>query len=399
MKDFTYASKLSREETVKKISEFDIQEYGLCNNGLPERLQKALVKSRETGRCPGLIAALHNADTDQVLLEVLNKDPKKVMEGMEIAAYAIGAEEKILYLPEAAAAFAETLSETAAHYHIKIRIGTVNVRENEGNMLIHIVTAAELADIFADTYEPGVYVSVNGESVKKVSCDTKISELADVTDAKALLLGYRYHVPEDAELTAAEADIANGVVQVLTQKKCIVTETEKRLLAMRRQSCGRCVFCREGLIQLHYMQKEIADGRGKAEYLDLTEEIGKAMEISVLCTMGQAGAETALSAVQNFIGEYDAHIKKKNCPAGVCTSFLNIYIDPQSCNGCGECMDVCPKDCIEGKPGYIHMIDAFDCIRCGKCMEACETGAVLQTSGRLPKLPARLTKAGKFKRR
>lgn len=56
-----------------------------------------------------------------------------------------------------------------------------------------------------------------------------------------------------------------------------------------------------------------------------------------------------LSATEQFEEEYEAHIRKKICPAGACTAFVNIYIDPSVCNGCGECMDICPKDCIEGK--------------------------------------------------
>ena len=147
------------------------------------------------------------------------------------------------------------------------------------------------------------------------------------------------------------------------------------------------------------MQKEITEGRGKAEFIDLTKEIGEAMCYSTPCSMGQVSAKAALSATELFAKEYEEHIKKKNCPAGACSSFVNIYIDPSLCNGCGECMDVCPKDCIEGKAKYIHMIDDFDCTKCGKCMEVCDEDAIVQTTGKLPKLPNRLTKVGKFKKR
>ena len=43
------------------------------------------------------------------------------------------------------------------------------------------------------------------------------------------------------------------------------------------------------------------------------------------------------------------------------------------------------------------MIDEFDCTKCGKCIEACDYDAVIQTSGRVPKLPSRLIKCGKFR--
>ena len=146
------------------------------------------------------------------------------------------------------------------------------------------------------------------------------------------------------------------------------------------------------------MQKETTEGRGKAEFLDLTKEIGEAMTYSTPCTMGQVSSKIALSAVDKFESEFTAHIKKKKCPAGVCFSEEVIYIDPKLCQGCGECADVCPKDCIEGKAKYIHMIDEFDCDQCGKCIEACDAGAIIKTSGKVPKLPNRLTKVGRFKR-
>ena len=62
----------------------------------------------------------------------------------------------------------------------------------------------------------------------------------------------------------------------------------------------------------------------------------------------------------------------------MCTSFSHIYVDPQACTGCGDCMDVCPADCIEGRPKYIHMIDEFDCNEMRKC-EACEEDAIVKT--------------------
>ena len=61
-------------------------------------------------------------------------------------------------------------------------------------------------------------------------------------------------------------------------------------------------------------------------------------------------------------------------------------------------MDVCPAECIEGKPNFIHMIDEFDCTKCGKCIEVCEEEAIVKTAGKLPKLPNRLIKVGKFKK-
>lgn len=389
---------LSKEQVIEKIEASGLQEYGLCRETLTRRFENALKECREEEKEPGVVAALNNADTSGVLLEILRSEPEKVMEGISIAAYAAGADKKVLHIPEYEAQLSEAVKPVAEKYGIEVVTGLVNIRESKGCVLLHLVTAAQLAEVFLDTYEKGIYVSVNGGTLQKAACSTKISDLADMGEAKAIQAGYRYYLPEQGEMTVEEARIDNGVLNILTEKECVVCETEKQLAASRKQSCGKCVFCREGLLQLHHMQKEITEGRGKMEFIDLTKEIGEAMTISTPCTMGQESSKTALLAVELFEEEYKSHIKKKNCPAGVCSSFVNIYINPSACEGCGECADVCPKDCIEGKPKYIHMIDDFDCDKCGKCIDACDAGAIIRTTGKVPKLPNRLTKVGKFKK-
>lgn len=392
------AKTMSKEEVLEKIAALDIQEFGLLSGKLSEHLALAVEEAEEEGKEIGVVAALNNADTAYVLLDLLKTAPEKVLEGIAVVACALGTEKKVLCVPESEAELAESLKEAAEALGIEVKAEFINVRANKGNALIHIVTAANVAEAF-EGGETGVYVSVNGGELKKTAPDTKISDLVDTSDAKALLLGYKLHKPEDAALTVAEAGVENGVINVLTGKDCIVCEAEKMLTKARKQSCGKCVFCREGLIQLQYEQKEITEGRGKMEYLDFTKEIGDAMTYSTPCSMGQTSSLIALSAAELFADEYEAHIKKKKCPAGTCTAFVAIYIDPQKCTGCEECTDVCPKDCIEGKAKYIHMIDEFDCTKCGKCIEACDEDAIVQTTGKVPKLPNRLTKVGKFKKR
>ena len=77
------------------------------------------------------------------------------------------------------------------------------------------------------------------------------------------------------------------MITVYGSKCCMIHETEEVLLAERKQSCGKCTFCREGLIQLHTMVKEITEGQGKKEFTDMMTEIGEAMTFSTPCTMGQ----------------------------------------------------------------------------------------------------------------
>lgn len=393
------AEKMSSEEVLRQIAALDLTEYALRNEKLSDCFAVAAAEAQEEAKEPGVVAALDNADTDAVLVEVLRADPEKVMTGMKLAAHAIGASRMILQIPEGDTQTADVIKDAAAEAGVEVVMGIVDVRASQGSVVLHIVTAANLADAFAGSYEDSVFISVNGAPLQKVNGNTKVSDVADLSGAKAVLAGYRYYLPEAiADMTVAEAHIDNGVLRVFREKDCILSETEKKLTASRKQSCGKCVFCREGLLQLQAMHQDIKNGKGNEKYLAITEEIGQAMAFSTPCTMGQTAAEIALSAVALFKSEYAAHYKKKECPAGVCFATETVFIDPKRCTGCGECMDVCEQDCIEGKARFIHMIDDFDCDRCGKCITICPEEAIIKTSGKLPKLPDKLTKVGRFRR-
>jgi len=55
-----------------------------------------------------------------------------------------------------------------------------------------------------------------------------------------------------------------------------------------------------------------------------------------------------------------------------------VYVDAQSCVGCGSCVDICPV------PGAVVVVDelaAVDetlCIDCGTCVDVCAAGAMKQ---------------------
>jgi fumarate reductase flavoprotein subunit/NADH-quinone oxidoreductase subunit F len=392
-KTFENAKAIGYADLLEKIKAAGLEEYGLCAEPLADKIYAACAKEGDVY----VHAGLNNADVDGALYALLKNDPDAVLSGIAVAGMLTGAAAKFLYLPEGREELAAEIKPKAEEYKVVVVNDIINVRESEGDLLLHLATAKDLADLVDGTFVAGHYVVLPGEAPKKVAPDTKVTELVPAEGAKAYYLGYKYYTPEEAESLTAK-DATNGVICALTEKDCIVDCTAKQLLKDRKASCGRCVFCREGLIQLEYMQKEITQARGKTAFADLTKEIGEAMGYNTLCTVGQVSADIALTAFEKFGDEYDAHIKKNKCPAGVCNSFVHIYIDPLSCTGCGDCIDVCPADCIEGKAKFIHMIDEFECTKCGKCVEACEEDAVQMTSGKLPKLPSRLTKVGKFKK-
>ena len=212
------AKNTSSQDVLNKIQDANLFEYGIYAQPLFDRLMAAKTESTEEYKELGVVAALNNADTDHALLAVLKEQPQQVMEGISIAAYALGTEKKSLQIPKEETELMESLKETADKYAVELVKGIVNVRAAKGNAVLHIVTMKNLADLFDGCYEDGVYVSVNGAELQKVPKDKKIAELIDTVDVKALYFGYEYHIPEAADMTVGEAGITNGVVRVLTSK-------------------------------------------------------------------------------------------------------------------------------------------------------------------------------------
>ena len=386
---------LTPEEVRKIISDNGLVEYGLGKRPVSEEISLALDAAKDSGSVPGVVCGLYNLDTRGVLLPLLRNDPEKILKGISYAAIAVETDQAFLHIPDQADDLADAVSELCAEYNVTLERGIADVRKRAGCLALHITAAADIADLFEDEYKPGVYVSVDGGAPFKADESTPVSELTDISSAKAVVCGMRLLSLEEAEKPVGEYVPEDGFIHAVGAKECIMQTVSAQLNASGAQSCGKCVFCREGLIQLQFMHKEMTSGRGKQEHLELIKEIGESMCVSTPCSMGQQSALIALTALDKYESVYKEHIKKK---CDVCFSKEAIYIDPKLCQGCTDCADVCPKDCIEGKAKYIHMIDDFDCDLCGKCIEACEYDAIVRTTGKLPKLPNRLTKVGKFKR-
>lgn len=398
------AKAMSRQEVIQKTASEGIQEYGAYNDLISEKW-KMILKISEREAPLKVIAALNNNDTDKILLELLKTDRDKVLEGIAITAYALDAKELELCLPEGEESLKAELETQAQKYGIKVYCSFLDVREIQCDAVHHIETMAAISDAFGEGYKKDIYIAVKkGDSLgdlQKIAFGTKIADIVQTSreEVKAIQIGTKLYDTSALDMVLDEKiPVHNGIITVIGKDTCMMQEGRKRTYDILMQGCGKCTFCREGLIQFHTMYKEITEGKGKNEFLPMFSEIGEPMSFSTLCSVGQTGSDYVLGSLKYFLEEYTEHLKKKNCPASVCTSFQTIYIDPKACTGCEECADVCPEDCIEGKAGYIHMIDEFDCTKCGKCIEVCEEDAVIRTTGRVPKLPSRLTKCGKFTR-
>jgi NADH-quinone oxidoreductase subunit F len=74
--------------------------------------------------------------------------------------------------------------------------------------------------------------------------------------------------------------------------------------------------------------------------------------------------------------EYEAHIDRRACPAGICRDLTAYEIVEVKCDGCHACFKACPVDAITGVVKEKHVIHQDRCISCGACWDACPTQAI-----------------------
>lgn len=54
---------------------------------------------------------------------------------------------------------------------------------------------------------------------------------------------------------------------------------------------------------------------------------------------------------------------------------MPAVVDAEKCEGCADCIDVCPQQSMEMVDGKA-IVKPDDCIDCNACMDACTKGAI-----------------------
>ena len=266
---------------------------------------------------------------------------------------------------------------------------------------VSITTPYEAYEAYTGADTKFIYISSGGKTdVKEVAIGNKVSELTDLSAAKAVLLGGlrgTFLLPSDLNNYEVTKDPMFDLLTIYTKSDCIVDVTARLMNQAWESSCGKCVLCREGTLQFKTITAEMTQGKAKATDPDLLKEVGELIKVGAYCPFGRRMPQPLISALTLFADEFEEHIRKKSCAAGVCYKAEAVYVIlPDRCVGCGDCINECEEDAIEGKKGFIHMIDQDMCENCGKCVNACEEEAIVKVSGKMPKLPKKLTKIGRF---
>ena len=172
------------------------------------------------------------------------------------------------------------------------------------------------------------------------------------------------------------AIVGSGGMVVMDEHTCMVEVARFFMSFTQRESCGKCVPCREGTKRMLEILEKIVNGQGELEDLDKLEELATMVKTLSLCGLGKSAPLPVISTLSTFRDEYIEHIVDKKCRAKVCTALRKYVINPDFCKGCGKCARNCPVNAISGKVKNPYHIDPTVCIKCGACKENCAFDAI-----------------------
>ena len=188
----------------------------------------------------------------------------------------------------------------------------------------------------------------------------------------------RFDLTVDYEsLAAAGSIMGSGGMVVMDQDTCMVDVARYFLTFTQAESCGKCLPCRLGTHQMLEVLEDICQGNGSTDDLRLLTNLGETVQKGALCGLGQTAPNPVQTTLRYFEDEYQSHVVRGKCEAGVCKPLFHYEIDQQLCNGCGACARKCSTGAISGEKKEVHRIDQNRCTKCGICYQSCKQQAVM----------------------
>ena len=387
---------------------------------------------------------------------VMEGDPYKMIEGMIIAAYAVGAEEGYIYVraeyplsvkrlymaieqAETYGLLGDNIMGSGVNFHLHINRGagafvcgegsalTASIEGNRGmprvkpprtvekglwekpTVLNNVETYANVPGIILKGAEwfktigtegsPGTKTfsltgSIENTGLIEVPMGTTlrhiIYDIGGGLKSGAAFKGVQIGGPSGGCLVLDQLDqpldfdsvkkldaiMGSGGLVVMDENTCMVEVARFFMSFTQRESCGKCVPCREGTKRMLGILEKIVEGKGELSDLDQLEELANMVQSMALCGLGKSAPLPVLSTLKRFRKEYEEHIVDKKCRAKVCIALRQFHINPEFCIGCGKCAKNCPAGAITGKIKHPYTINNEACIKCGACKDNCNFDAI-----------------------
>jgi len=312
---------------------------------------------------------------------VLESDPHRVLEGMAIAAYAVGASQGYIYVraeyPLAIARLQTAIRqakqmgllgmgifESQFNFNIDIRIGagafvcgeeTALMASVEGKrgtprprppfpaesglwgfptLLNNVETFANISPIIRKG--AAWFASIGTEKSKgtkvfalagkientgliEVPMGTTLRQIVEEMgggdeNVKAVQTGGPSGgcIPAEALDTPVDYDSLMKVGSIMGSGGMIVMDQETNMVDVAKffmefckdESCGKCIPCRTGTVQMHHLLEKILGRKATQKDIDKLEELCEVVKNTSLCGLGQTAPNPVLSTLRFFRHEY-----------------------------------------------------------------------------------------------
>lgn len=367
---------MAPEELVALIERGGLRGRGGAGFSLGKKMAAVRESAALTGRAPLLIANAYDADPGSPIARTLiEKNKANVLQGVAIAAHAIGALEAIIYMhPEADVARGvmeqdiEKRREGLAPVTVTVAIGPGGFMGGEESALMNVlesrramarqrppypaeigvqqrptlITSAEtiawlpqMVDAGArpDTKLVSVTGAVRSPGIYEVPLGTTLGAiLEEAGGVSGTLKGIQVGGPTGGilpvskqgtklgfeELRAAGTHMGSAQIRAITTDTCIVGEAAKMFAYLAKETCGICVPCRVGTARVTGILESVQSELGRDTDIAWLGELGDHMEKFSLCGFGITAPSILRTTMREFADDYQAHIKDGRCPTNTC---------------------------------------------------------------------------------
>ena len=308
---------------------------------------------------------------------VLEGDPHAVLEGMAIAAHAVGAERGYVYVraeyplaierlrraiaqAEQCGWLGENISGSDLRFHLELRVGAGAYVCGEETALIHSIegqrgvprprppypaeqgvfgrptlinnvetfaTIAPLLQLGPEAYGRGTKVfslagHVRRSGVLEVPMGTSLRTIVETMGGgapdgrhiKAVQTGGPSGgcVPASALDTPVDEVSLQRLGTILGSGGLVVLDDTTNMADIaaffmafsREESCGKCIPCRAGTVQLELLLRKLLARQGTTADLALLERLCPVVSEASLCGLGQSAPRPLLSSLRHFRADY-----------------------------------------------------------------------------------------------
>ena len=370
------ARALPQDELIALVAASGLRGRGGAGYPLADKMRAVVAATKKDGREPLLVANAYDADPDSPLSRTLiARSRANALQGVAIAAHAIGAREAIIYMHPQAEASRQSMEEDIvvrreglAPISVTIAQGPGGFMGGEESALMNVlesrramahqrppypaesgvqqrptlISSAEtlawlpqivdsgarpdtkLVSVTGAVKTPGVYEVAMGstlgailETAGGVSGQLKAIHVGGPTGG-VLAAAKRDTKLGFEELKAAGTHMGSGQIRAIASDTCIVGYAAKLFAYLAKENCGICVPCRVGTARVQGILEGVQSQLGRDTDVAWLGELGDHMAKFSLCGFGITAPSILRTTMREFAEDYRAHIQDRKCPTGTC---------------------------------------------------------------------------------